>query len=635
MTMKDRFGVFILVFLVLSHLWAAQTSGQPAARVTLPPVPKGYFTSVGTSLDIQPVLSEDDAYDAIIGREGGTMIAEGPDLTVYTLTIPPNALVEPIEITMTPLKSMHGLPFARGLAAGVDLAPNGTSFLQPARLSIRPRGALPDAGVTPFAYGGQGENMYLTPYRVEGDRVVVFVDHFSGQGLTFSTAQERAVQLARAPLGVREKLSQKTAEVISELGRKTPSEAENALSDAIEHVEEAYEREVLEPIRRQCAGNCTMGALYVQMTLAAQRQRQLLSMGEAKGKRLDDLTALDAKYVEQCLREQYEQCLRTGDFRGIEMWYIGYHRQLQIISGDSSAALALEGKVNEYIKSCACYEIEFDSSLLMSGKLEGGSFGLLASGPLTNSYAAALKAKAPVAFKVASPIAIAGIGGEREGDPPDISGFSPLEYTRYEMDGAGGAALALFQDNQGAHGFSNGCVFKGIGSKPGVLMVVRVNPGFKNAANRKYPLVSDSDTSEGAQVIRILRRLPQTGLLAPPRLLDPTATVVWIAPRDVVELERDTCKLSSGQASTQDRDATRWLDQWQRWRPQREVSGGDGPVTVSILEGAEWSSLTDADLRWHDSNTERSEFGTIFMEATVIVRHTPIPMPPAPETSVP
>jgi len=597
----------------------------------LTPVPKGYFSAPGTSLDIKPLLSEDDAYDAIIGPEGGTMIAEGPDLTVYTLTIPPNALVEPTEITMTPLKSASGLPFARGLAAGVHFGPSGTWFLRPARLSIRPRQALPSADVTPFAYGGQGENMHLTPYRVEGDRVVVFLDHFSGQGIALSTAQERAVELARAPLGVREKLTHKGAEILSELNRGPGAERVKALLDALEQLQEAYRQEVLEPIRRQAAKNCTMGALYLLLTLAMDKQLEVLVEGERTGEG-KNTTAFGADYVKQCLKEEYEQCLRTGDFKRIEMWYMAYVRQLEVITGSSAAAQALEKTVNQYVRSCACYEVEFDSTLVMSGKLEGGSFGLLASGPITNSYAAALKAKATAAFTEGSPIAITDGGPDTGTDRPGIFGFAPLEYTRYEMDGAGSIALALFADNQGtAHGYTNDCVSKGVGTKPGVLTVVRVDPGFKEPEKRKYPLVAPSDMSEGAQAIRILRQLPEFGLLAPPRVLDPTATIVWVAPKEVVELERQTCKLSTGVTTTEEREATLWLERWRRWLNQLNIQGHDGqPVMVSDLEGPKWTASTDSDLRWHDLKTERSEFGTVIMEATVTVRHTPTPLTSSP-----
>ncbi len=639
MVNNDTLRIFRLIaVLLLPNFCLGQTSGQPATRPALTPVPKGYFTALGTSLNIKPVLSEDDAYDAIIGSEGGTMVAEGPDLNVYTLTIPPGALAEPTEITMTPLKSVGGLPFARGLVAGVHLAPSGTWFMRPARLSIRPPQRLPAAEVTPFEYAGQGENMYLTPYRTEGDRVVVFLDHFSGQGLTLSTPQERALELARAPLGVRERLSQRTAEAISELSRRPPSDQGEGFLDAIQLTEEAYRREVLDPIRQQCAKNCTMGALYLQLTLAMERQRQLLGAGETPNN-LKEAMALDAAYVERCLKEQYEQCLRTGDYRGIEMWYLGYHRQLQITSGTASAADALEGKVNEYITSCAQYEVEFDSTLLMTAKLDAGSIGMVGVGPINNSYAAALKAKVPARFaKGTTPLIFTGASPDARRDPAGISGFGPLEYTRYELDGSGSSALALFQDSQGAaHGYSNVCTFKGVSTKPGVLTILRVEPGFKNAEDRKYPLVADTDTSEMAQAIRILRQLPQVGLLAPPRLPDPKATTVWVAPQEAVEVERQTCKLSTGAAETNDQQATTWLDQWQRWRRPRPVPGPDGnvlagadgaPVTGSELVGEGWSSLTDADVRWHDSNTERSQFGTILIEATAILRHTPKPVTP-------
>ena len=170
-----------------------------------------------------------------------------------------------------------------------------------------------------------------------------------------------------------------------------------------------------------------------------------------------------------------------------------------------------------------------------------------------------------------------------------------------------------------------------------MLTILRVEPGFKNAEDRKYPLVADTDTSEMAKAIRILRRLPQVGLLAPPRLPDPKATRIWVGPKEAVEIERQTCKLSTGPAEISDREATTWLDQWERWRRRQAVPGLDGnvlvgadgaPLTASELVGDGWSSVTDTDVRWHDSNSQRSQFGTILIEATAILRHTPKPVAP-------
>jgi hypothetical protein len=628
-----RLALVSLLLLATVRGAGAAAQPPPAARTTPPTVPKDYFTRPGTSLNITPVLSDDDAYDAVIGPEGGTMITEGPDLTVYTLTIPRGALVEPTAIIMTPLRSAGGLPFARGLVAGVHLAPSGTWFMEPARLSIRPRQKLAAGIVTPFAYGGQGDDMYLTPYRVEGDSVVVFLDHFSGHGLTLSTPQEVALQMARIPLGVRERLSQWMAAVVAEAGRNPALAQSLGILEALELVGEVFRSQVLEPIRALAATNCTMGALYLVLTLSMERQLQLLSSAEGTNLR-ENVAALESPYVAGCLGEQYEQCLGTGDYRGIQMWYMGFQRQLQLLGRDTSPADKLEGKVNEMIRSCARYEVEFDSTLIMSSKLDATSFGLISAGPSSSSYAAKLESRVPVMLAAGSSAIMYTVGSaDAEHDPAGVAGFGPLEYTRYELDGSGSSTVAMARDQKNSVlGFSNACTFKGASTRPGELTVLRVDPGFKNAENRRYPLVANTDTSARAQAIRILRQLPQVGLLAPPRLPDPEATRMWVSPKDVTELERHTCKASTGSATTEDTEATNWLDQWQRWQQEVPLPGLDGegiwlaggsPVMASLLSRAGWSSVTDRDARWHDSNTQRSQFGTTLIEATVILRHTP------------
>src|SRR5690348_14436311 len=60
---------------------------------------------------------------------GGSLSATGGDGTVYTLTVPDKALLSAQEISMTPLAAMDALPLGGGLAAGVQLEPEGLRFL--------------------------------------------------------------------------------------------------------------------------------------------------------------------------------------------------------------------------------------------------------------------------------------------------------------------------------------------------------------------------------------------------------------------------------------------------------------------------------------------------------------------------
>jgi hypothetical protein len=85
-----------------------------------------------------PKLEEGSAKSATFSAAGGVMSVRGADGTLYTLTVPPEALILPSTVTMTPLS---GLPLS-----GIDKATAGNgvslagefSFIRPAYLTIQP-----------------------------------------------------------------------------------------------------------------------------------------------------------------------------------------------------------------------------------------------------------------------------------------------------------------------------------------------------------------------------------------------------------------------------------------------------------------------------------------------------------------
>ena len=62
---------------------------------------------------------------ARITVSGGTLQATGSDGTVYTLTIPPDALLADTTISMTPLTGASGLDLSGGRFLGVQFEPDG------------------------------------------------------------------------------------------------------------------------------------------------------------------------------------------------------------------------------------------------------------------------------------------------------------------------------------------------------------------------------------------------------------------------------------------------------------------------------------------------------------------------------
>ncbi len=85
----------------------------------------------------------------------------GTDGSHYSLEIPAGALVEEIEIRMTPITSMQGLPLNEGLAAGVQLEPEGMTFYDIVTLTIDPAEPLPIEQTIPIGSPGETGAVYI------------------------------------------------------------------------------------------------------------------------------------------------------------------------------------------------------------------------------------------------------------------------------------------------------------------------------------------------------------------------------------------------------------------------------------------------------------------------------------------
>jgi hypothetical protein len=113
---------------------------------------------------------------------GGTLTATGADGTVYSLTIPPNALLLETTITMTPIVSISGGDLPDGSVLGVDLKPSGLRLYEFADLSIAPPQLSPTADIAGFSYEGDGDDLHRYPAALDAGRILLHVIHFSGAG---------------------------------------------------------------------------------------------------------------------------------------------------------------------------------------------------------------------------------------------------------------------------------------------------------------------------------------------------------------------------------------------------------------------------------------------------------------------
>jgi hypothetical protein len=164
-----RIALFILPLLIVF------CSSVPAI---IPKTP----TTIDHELDVQVKLDSAHSVSQSITPDGGTLQATAQDGTLYTLTIPKDALLEDLQISLTPVSGIDNLPLSgKGLAA-VQLAPEGLNLLEPATLVIQPKTRIPARDLVSFAYLGDGKDLHLFPLVGDPNQTTFQILHFSGYG---------------------------------------------------------------------------------------------------------------------------------------------------------------------------------------------------------------------------------------------------------------------------------------------------------------------------------------------------------------------------------------------------------------------------------------------------------------------
>jgi hypothetical protein len=157
----------------------------------------GASSSFDHPLDVQVTLDSEHSVTQTVTPDGGTLEATGQDGTHYTLTIPKDALLYDVDITMTPASGIDNLPLSNKSLAAVQLAPEGLNLLEPATLVIEAATPIPVKELVSFAYLGDGKDLHLFPLNKNPADTTFQILHFSGYG----TGQGNSGNLQKYPPG--------------------------------------------------------------------------------------------------------------------------------------------------------------------------------------------------------------------------------------------------------------------------------------------------------------------------------------------------------------------------------------------------------------------------------------------------
>jgi hypothetical protein len=322
--------------------------------------PSGRFASAGDTdafragYGVTARLDDSRAVSKDIPTTGGTISATAADGTLFTLTLPPDALLSPETITMTPVTAIDGLPLSGGLAGAVDLAPAGLRLFNAATLTIAPPAAIPTADQITFGWRGNGDEFFFYPPQLGTSNISMKLMHFSGYGVGRGTAADQSAQQQRIPADPEDALSQRLQNIIA-VARRAQSVGIRPLddSDIIAKIATEmfdYYRTVLVPDLATAKTDCSKAKGIMQRALAWARQAQLLGLFDDEVQNIMS-TLTDA--LVNCYNESFDKCVSKHDPAQISPM-LGYARQL--------ALLGASDRIEENkMQRCAHFDLDFES----------------------------------------------------------------------------------------------------------------------------------------------------------------------------------------------------------------------------------------------------------------------------------
>ena len=309
-------------------------------------------------------VDQGKAASARIGPDGGTVKTTGADGSEFSLEIPAGALVEEIEITMTPIESMDGLPLDDGLAAGVQLEPEGTAFYDFVTLTIEPAEAVPVDQQIPIAISGVDGAVYIPLIDSGSTTVRLKLLHFSSGGVAKGYLADLVPVRQRLGGSADARLQSLVAAELARARQVELLTGKDAVDmSLIESLMEQWKDQVLKPRLAAAGESCAAGQVAIETLLGYERQVQLLGVGDSMMGELDDLLP---KVARVCVREEYELCRDDHIVHRMIRVLLNLKRQAELMGGAGMDQVIAEAE--DLARRCLHFELEFESTARMESE---------------------------------------------------------------------------------------------------------------------------------------------------------------------------------------------------------------------------------------------------------------------------
>ena len=282
--------------------------------------------------------------------QGGYLSLFGPDGTMYALTVPPDAVLSDLDMTMTLVTSVTGSPLGEELVGAVDIGPAGLELLQPAMLTITPAAPLPVAQEGPFTSRADGADFHMTPLMADPSTLTIPIFHLTVFGVVKSDQQHRADTAGRTATDAAAQLAQEWT-----LELQKAREAGGTWDP--KHVIDIFDRyrdTVVVPLMAAAEADSTLFSEALRRWLSWERERQLLGIGDPAmdPEILDSFRRAFANYV----AHTKERCY-THDF-GVVIDWLRLVRMDALMGGILGLA---DTEAASFLHDCLTFTLEMDS----------------------------------------------------------------------------------------------------------------------------------------------------------------------------------------------------------------------------------------------------------------------------------
>ncbi|KAA1415924.1 hypothetical protein F0U44_20030 [Nocardioides humilatus] len=316
---------------------------KPGQDPALPPPP-------GNPLDVTPVLDTAHAASALVPADtGGTITATGLDGSVFVLDVPPDGVLTDEQITLTPVTSLSGKPFAGAMSA-VDITPHGLQLGQLATLTITPPDAIPLTRQLVFATREAGKDFHAYPPTQETSAISLQLSHFSDYGVGNATSTERAAAKLRAPADAQAQIEKLIGDQAQEMKREGNFDGDQLVPYLLD-----YYRRVVKPRLDAAVTDDTLAVLAMASFLGWTRTSQLVAADHGLSEQATEGFGLVLDVIQNAFDKGFDRCMNRETAYAPALLMLA--RMVTILGGPESVS----DQAIDRLQKCARFELDFDA----------------------------------------------------------------------------------------------------------------------------------------------------------------------------------------------------------------------------------------------------------------------------------